>query len=80
MQVYDMLTMLVINVSNLHEMITHLAADDLTSAITSLYISIDEELQRHNCYLIDCLEGRIIVVAGECFVAERLCSRVISCS
>lgn len=30
----------------------------------SLYIYVDELLGQHPCYLVDCLEGRIVVVTG----------------
>lgn len=42
----------------------NIASEDLTGALTSLYIYLEDLLQKHNCYLVDGVEGRIVIVAG----------------
>lgn len=65
LQMFEQLTMVVVDVSNLGSLIEELSASDLVSALSRLFVDLDELLDKHKCYLVDsCHEGKLVVVAG----------------
>jgi hypothetical protein len=50
-----------------------LLPEDLLGAVTSLLVFLDDLLARHNCHMVDCLEQRMVVVAGEVAMALIPC-------
>lgn len=46
-------------------MIASLLPEDLLGAVTSLLVFLDDLLARNNCHMVDCLEQRMVVVAGK---------------
>ena len=65
LQMFEQLTMVILDITNLQAMIAELPAGDLVSALSRLFDDLDELLARHKCYLVDsCHEGKLVVVAG----------------
>ncbi|GAX76782.1 hypothetical protein CEUSTIGMA_g4228.t1 [Chlamydomonas eustigma] len=63
-QTFDHLCVMVASISNIDTLVKSLHVDDLIGALTSLYIYMDELLLKTHCYLVDCVEGQMIVVSG----------------
>ncbi len=58
--------MLVVGVANL-EVLTasrQPCLPELLGCLTSLHICLEDLLAQHDAYLVDCLEGRLVIVFG----------------
>eukprot|EP00798_Chlamydomonas_sp_ICE-L_P011402 gene11402-12105_t len=64
-EVFNSLTMLVIEVKDFEQMVMHLTADTVTCSLASLYVAVDNLLPNFKCHSVDPLpEGAMWVVTG----------------
>ncbi|GFH12209.1 uncharacterized protein HaLaN_07849, partial [Haematococcus lacustris] len=65
LKVYEQLTLVMLSVANLEELSVVIAVDDLTAALSSMHIYLDDLLEHHNAYMVDdVLQGVLVVVTG----------------
>ncbi|KAJ9520327.1 hypothetical protein QJQ45_030203, partial [Haematococcus lacustris] len=66
LKVYEQLTLVMLSVANLEDLSVVIAVDDLTAALSSMHIYLDDLLEHHNAYMVDdVLQGVLVVVTGE---------------
>lgn len=62
--------MVVAGISNLPELQSKLPIAKLVGVLTSVHILLESAIQQHNMYLVDCLENRLVAIAGKPSVKE----------
>eukprot|EP00798_Chlamydomonas_sp_ICE-L_P023091 gene23091-30286_t len=63
-ELFNQLTMVVANFSNLTYLTEFVGADSVMLALTELYAKVQDLLDEHDCYLADTLEGNLVIVTG----------------
>ncbi|GAX76579.1 hypothetical protein CEUSTIGMA_g4025.t1 [Chlamydomonas eustigma] len=63
-QMYDQITLQIISISNLEELTQMVRPTELSAALATLNLYMEELLERHDAYLVPAWESRFMVVTG----------------
>jgi hypothetical protein len=65
MQMYEQITLQIISISNLEELTQQVRPTELSAALASLNLYMEELLERHDAYLVPTWDSHFIVVTGK---------------